>query len=253
MIVTTDAIMYLIALMRNYKIAKKRMYSFQGTYPVDEEAKRVYTESGLLKFVKSKSKQLPANSSKMAIMCGTNNDSTSAGKMCDFVVEKIGETRAYVKELYNVIIEMMSNVYYHAYNDNSDEKMIPEWYMYAEYDEEDSIKFLFLDTGLGIGKTVKKHTLYEKVTAKIGAGSEARLIKSALSGDFRTQTGKSNHGKGLPYINDFAFSEKVKDFHIISGKGHCWLFDQDVEFHSEDLKNKINGTVYCFTLKKVEE
>lgn len=246
--VTTDAIMYLIALMRNCRLSKERLYSFFGTYPEDVEAKQTYIESGLLKFVKSKAKQLPENTSKMSIMCGKNNDATAAGKICEFVMDKFHKEKEYTAELYEGIVEMMSNVYYHAYEEKG--IMRPEWYMYAEYKQEE-IQFLFLDTGLGIGKTIKKHSLYEKVVNKIGIGSEARLIKSALDGEFRTQTGKPNRGKGLPSINDLAHNNKIKDFHIISGGGHCWINENGV-FECGDLSNKINGTIYCFVIRNLE-
>lgn len=245
--VTTDAIMYLIALMKNCKISRDRMYSFEGTYPIDQNAKKIYMESGLLNFVKSKAKKLPENNSKMSIMSGRNNNSVSAGAICNFISEKLNATRIYVKEIYEVIVEMMSNVYYHAYSID-EEFMVPEWFMYAEY-VNDEINFLFLDTGLGIGKTVKKNSLYEKVINKIGIINDSKLIRSTLDGDFRTQTGKSNHGKGMPFISDFAKKDKVTNFHIISGSGHCWLNDSTVNFQSEELKNKINGTIYIFTIK----
>ena len=244
--VTTDAIMYLIALMRNYKLSRQRFYSFRGTYPDNLDARKVYMESGLLKFVKSKSKRLPENNSKMSIMSGKNNDPISAGKMCDFVAKIFNTPRRYNTELYEVIIEMMSNVYYHAYSED-EEKMFPEWFMYAEHINGE-IKFLFLDTGLGIARTVKKHNLYEKVINKIGIGYESKLIKSTLDGDFRTKTEEINHGKGMPLINDFAKNEKITDFHIISGRGHCWIDNQTNEFQSEELKNKIFGTIYSFTI-----
>lgn len=245
--VTTDVIMYLIALMRNYKVCRKRMYSFYGTYPDDKMARQVYIESGFLKFVKSRSKKLPENNSKMSIMSGKKNDAVSAGAMCNFVSEKLGVPRDYSRKLYETIIEMMSNVYYHAYNDEEDE-MVPAWYMYAEFDGA-AIKFVFLDTGLGIGKTVTKNSLYEKVVSRIGIENESKLIKSALDGAFRTQTREINHGKGLPLINDFAHSEKVSNFHLLSGKGHCWFDEKNDIFHTQDLRNKINGTIYIFTFK----
>lgn len=247
--VTTDAIMYLIALMRNYKESRKRLYSFHGTYPDNTAAKTVFIESGLLKFVKSKSRSLPRNSSKMSIVCGRKSDAVSAKQICLFVAEKLNAPSTYVKDLYEVIIEMMSNVYYHAYNEEED-TMIPEWYMYAECNDG-NVKFLFLDTGIGIGKTVKKHSLYEKVVNKIGIGSESKLIKSALDGDFRTQTGKTNHGKGLPSIKEYACSNKVTDFHVLSGKGHCW-FDNFGYINAEELKHNIAGTIYSFIIKMEE-
>ena len=59
-----------------------------------------------------------------------------------------------------------------------------------------------------------------------------------MDGEFRTQTGKPNRGKGLPSINDLAHNNKIKDFHIISGGGHCWINENGV-FECGDLSNKI--------------
>lgn len=248
--VTTDVLMYLIALMRNFKTCRLRMYSFYGNYPKELEAQQVYIESGFLKFVKSKSKSLPENSEKMAIISGKRNDAVSAGRICQFVCDKFKVGKGYTKDLYDTLIEMMSNVFYHAYNEERD-IMIPEWYMYAEY-KDNKIDFVFLDTGVGIARTVRKHSLYEKVISKIGVASEARLIKSALDGDFRTQTGERNHGKGLPHIAKFAHDDKVDCFHILSGKGYCLYVAGQHGFLTKELKDRINGTIYCFTFKKVE-
>lgn len=246
--VTTDAIMYLIALMRNHKESRRRLYSIRGNYPIDAEAKRVYMESGFLRFVRSKERILPDNNSKMSIVSGRRSDTKSAKLICQFVVEKLIVPRSYIKGLYEVIIEMMSNVYYHAYNE--EDTMIPEWYMYAEY-EENKVKILFLDTGLGIGKTVKKHSIYEKIVNRVGKGIESKLIKSALDGEFRTKTQKNNHGKGLPSIKEFALDEKVEEFHVISGKGHCWT-NHSEKIYTQELKQGICGTVYSFVIKKME-
>lgn len=246
---TTDAIMYLIALMRNYKETKKRKYNFYGNYPQDENAKKVFLESGFLNFVRSKNYKLPENSSKMEIVSGKNSDASSAGNICGFVANKLNLTRMDTINLYEVIIEMMSNVYYHAYND-SETNMVPEWYMYAEYNSN-KVKFLFLDTGMGIAKTVQKHTLYEKVVSKIGFASESKLISSALNGDFRTQTLQENHGKGLPFIREFANSKRIKEFNIISGKGYCKI-EENGNIITEDLKNNVCGTIYSFWISKEE-
>lgn len=247
---TTDAIMYLIALMRNYKETKIKKYNFFGNYPENENAKNVFLESGFLKFVKSTTHKLPENTSKMEILSGNNTDANSAGRMCSFVANKLELKKASINKLYEVIIEMMSNVYYHAYNDN-ETNMVPEWYMYAEH-KEGKVKFLFLDTGLGIGNTVQKHSLYEKVANRIGFGSESRFIKSALNGDFRTQTQKPNHGKGLPFIKEFASSNNIDEFNIISGKGHCMISDSG-NIEIDDLQNNVFGTIYSFWISKEEQ
>lgn len=248
--VSADAIMYLIAIIRNYKTAKIRLFSFCGNYPNNAIARNVFVESGFLSFVNSNSKKLPSNSKKQTIVSGRKSDSRTAGIFCDFVCQKLNMPKSYTNKLFEIIIEMMSNVVYHAYK--NDDEMIPEWYIYAEYIENE-IRFLFLDTGLGIAKTVQKHSLYEKVINKFGILSESELIKSAFEGEFRTQTGEYNHGKGMPYIKEFAFRNQVKDFHVISGKGHCWINYDEPYIYCKDIPTKLNGTIYSFSFVKTYE
>ena len=245
-LVTTDVIMYLIALMRNVRANRINQYTFIGYYPNDKNAKKIYEESGLNNFVKSKSRRLPPNSEKMQIISGKNNSAIDAKKMCEFVMQKLSVNRLYTQELYGLLIEMMSNVYYHAYT--NDELMKPEWYMYAEH-VDNCVRFVFVDTGMGIARTVKRNSIYEKVVAKLKCDNDSKLIKSAFDGAFRTSTGQTNRGRGLPSFKEFAQSRKCKDFRVISGSGFCKISDDKKQLERLELKNKIYGTIYIFTFK----
>ena len=77
----------------------------------------------------------------------------------------------------------MSNVYFHAYT--NDELMKPVWYMYAEY-TNNCVRFIFVDTGMSIARTVRRNSIYEKVVKKLNIDNDSKLIKSAFDGAFRT-------------------------------------------------------------------
>lgn len=246
--VTTDVIIYLIALMKNVRFNKRRLYSFHGNEPKNEEARKVYRESGFYSFVKARSRELPNNTNKMKIVSGKNNEVSEAKKMCTFVQEKFSQNKKYTQNIYTILVEMMSNVYYHAYY--KDELMNPVWYMYAEY-KNGKINFVFIDTGMGIAKTVRKNSLFEKAIANLGVVTDSKLIMSALNGEFRTSSGEPNRGKGLPSINDFAKSEICKEFCVISGGGCCRI-DENNNWLISDLNKKIYGTIYMFSIENKE-
>lgn len=246
--VTTDVVMYLIAIMRNVKVNARRQYSFKGYYPGIGEVRKTFEESGFLKFVKSKSKRLPPNTEKLQIICGKRSLGEDARRICDFVMDKFSKDRIYTQKLYSVLIEMMSNVYFHAYT--NDDIMKPMWYMYAEYTGEE-IEVMFLDTGMGIANTVQKHGMYEKVVRRFGSSlvTDSKLIVSALNGEFRTKTEKENRGKGLPMIKEFALSDICQKFSVLSGKGYCKIGNGlNNKIESTDIKNGIYGTIYMFRI-----
>lgn len=251
--VTADAVMYLLALIRNERTSKKRNYFFSGIYPSDKEARKIFLESGFTKFVRSNSRPIAVNNEKFQIVQGTRNSPSDAGKICKFVNEKFHTSNVYTHDLYSVIIELMSNVYYHAYN--NDDVMVQNWYLYAEY-QQNEIQIVFLDTGTGIPKTVKKNNFFEKINAKLskdnGLLKDYKLISSSLNGEFRTQTMKENHGKGLPCVKEFVTSEKCKSFFVFSGKGCCKL-NKEKQIKGYDSQNNLFGTIYTLTLKKMEE
>lgn len=239
--VTTDVVLYIIAIIRNIKISRIRQYVFAGNLPKVKEAEKVYIESGLDKYVRSKKQELPANNSKMQIASGKTTDSVFASQICKFIMEKFGVAKKKTQYMYKTIIELMSNVVYHAYN-MRDEIMYPEWYLYAEH-TGNKIRLIFLDTGAGIATTVRKR-VYERITM-----SDSRLIESAFNGEFRTETKKDNRGLGLPALKDYALENKFSSFLVISGKGG-YRCEQNGEFVRLDFENLVYGTIYVIEIDK---
>lgn len=244
--VTTDVLVYIIAIMRNIKCNKIKQYSFAGNLPKKEETKRDFEESGLYKYVQTKNGLLPPNNEKMQIITGRSTDATPVKQICEFVMKKFGANKTQTRFLYVTIIELMSNVVHHAYNDK-EEIMYPCWYLYAEY-KDDKIKFVFIDTGLGIATTVRKR-IYEKIKF---ITSDADLIESAFNGEFRTETRQPNRGLGMPALKSYVIDEKkFSDFYVMSGNGG-YRYTKDEKFKKIDLKNKVYGTIYIFEVSRKE-
>lgn len=241
--VTTDVVLYIIAVIKNIKINRLRQYTFAGNLPQNNEAARVYNESGLYKYVRSKKQELPANNSKMQIASGKKTDGVLASQICKFVMEKFGITQRNTQYVYKTIIEMMSNAVHHAYDNTQEEIMYPCWYMYAEY-SENKIRLIFLDTGLGIATTVKKKYFFEKYIKK-----DSELIESAFMGEFRTETQKEHRGLGLPALKEYAEKGYFKSFFVLSGKGG-YKYQGNGMFSRLDIENKIYGTIYVIDLEK---
>lgn len=238
--VSVDALVFLLASILNTKLNKKKFISYRGNCPMFEEAKRVFAESGFIQFFSSNMRVMPEDNEKMKIISGMHNSPMDTKAVCQFVMESLGIERTDILDIQKIMIELMSNVYTHAYTD--DGMMEPKWYVYAEHTSSDCVRLIFADTGLGIASTIYKK-FYEKIVHK----KDCELLYSAFStDDFRTETRERNRGNGLPGIKEIVMGEKFKSFCVITGKGELKKSKSEKDFIKIEHKNKLNGTLYVF-------
>lgn len=242
--ITVDAIMYLLATINNAKLNSQYGYIFAGNFPKSDEAEEIYRKSGFMSFVRCVGDvDIIPKSEKIQIRRGFDNDPDVAKSVCKYVQEKCGLSIIDTRPLYNILIEMMGNTKQHAYENDMNDR-VKCWYLFAE-EINDSVKFVFLDTGLGIPTTIKKYFRDKLFFTKDGL-----YIKSTLDGDYRTRTNKNNRGKGLPQISDCLKKGLLSDVFICSGKGSCYLNDKNLEYKTKEYKNKIFGTLFSWKIKK---
>lgn len=237
--VTIDAIMYLLAMIKNLQTVGLTKHRFSGNLPKDKNALEKFKESGFLDFVSSQVKSVNANANKITIRTGQSNDSKVLKEICDFVIEKSNCTKKDTKFLYPLMAEMMYNTYEHAYSNKS--YTIKNWYIYVEC-EKNLIKTTFLDTGLGIPNTLRKRfgeTLFGKL--------ESKLLASALNGEFRSKTKLAYRNNGLPTIKDYAIKKEILNLHLLSNKAFCFI-DENGQIQSKEMKNKVMGTIFYWEL-----
>ncbi len=247
-IVTVDALIYLIAILQNDKHNKYLHYSFSGNYPDNEDARKIYTECGFTNYVHSNLKMLPESNNRVRIISGTNNSPESARELCDFVIASLGKTRKDTLPIQKVLVELMSNVYYHAYEKNS--FMAKRWYMYAEH-VGDYVRCIFVDTGYGIAKTARKN-FGERIRTFLGLKvDDSVIIESVFNGDFRTATNQRYRGNGLLSVRENVRSKIFEGFEVFSGRGRCIIpKDDDLDEIITICYDKIlYGTLYQFIVR----
>ena len=247
-IITSDAVMYLISIIRNLKRFQGLQIVCKGNVPYDESARNYLAKTGFYNYVTAtKALNDKHDDNIVKILTGKNTDSNIAAKVCDFVRAKFDTASIQTKWLYRSIIEMMTNTFQHAYNGlgiNND--MSSNWYLYVE-NQQDCIRFVFLDTGVGIPATIKKN--YAERIASFINHDDATYIASALKGDFRTSTGQTYRGKGLPALYEDVLTINNSGLMVLSGKGQCTI-QNDGEINEINSKLPLKGTLFSWQLNK---
>lgn len=244
--VSADAVMYVIALINNYKRISTLKISVSGNLPQDAEARRFIEDIGFYSYVRGLKETHPHTKERFRISQGENPEGELAGELCDFVLAGTkGETKISTKRLYPMIIELMTNTCQHAYRSEQYSRMKRNWYIFAER-KENRVHFVFLDTGVGIPATLR-YSLLEKSWNLINR-NDAAYIASALRGENRTETKQSNRGKGLPGIYRDIKEGWIKDLSIISGRGKCDVLE-DGKIKEQVLKYNFEGTMFSWNFK----
>ena len=250
--IAANAVMYIIALIYNTKRIKASKISSGGNEPKTAEAKEVLNKVGFFDYVKSRAFHPRDNGeNQIKILQGKTSNNELAAKICDFVHEKTHNLidRLGTKRLYAMLIELMNNAFQHAYDSTQDKNYIMycNWYVYVE-NMEDKICFVFLDTGLGIPKTIRR-SYAEKFAEVMGWQKEAMFISSALRGMFRTETGEKHRGKGLPEIYQNVCQKAISSLSIMSGRGLCHV-NEDGSIIEKSLNYEFKGTLFTWYLNK---
>lgn len=234
--ITIDALIYLLAIIKNTKLRYCNIF-WTGDLPLENDLAIFVKNSGFLNFVKSNVKILDYDKNNIQIKSGELCDPKLSSNICDFVKNKTKNEFA-TSKLQKILIELMSNVKKHAYT--SIENMEIKWYIFVE-DKLDTLQFTFVDTGLGIPKTVSKKPLEIINIKKL----DSEYIYSTFKIDSgRTRTNKKYRGSGLPFIKDCENTNYISKLTIISNGG---FFRESDKF---DLDNKIKGTVFYWELQK---
>lgn len=245
--ITADAVMYIIAFINNFKRLKILNIHIAGNLPINDSARLFLEDVGFYSYVSGlKRTHSPNIKDRFQISHGKNADGELAGKICNFVNNVMGKKDLIsTKRLYPMIMELMTNTRQHAYNKNKIASIMDcNWYIFAER-LDNYINFIFLDTGVGIPTTLWYNNS-EKISKLFsGKKKDAAFIASALRGEFRTETGKSHRGKGLPGIYQDSINGRIHNMSIISGKGKCTIMNNG-EIKEKVLPISFEGTLFCW-------
>lgn len=249
-VVSIDAIMYMLAVVKNTKVK----HNSRGNVPINIDAKTNFYNSGFYNYVNTNSNIIkPKDYDRIQIKQSdkSNDNRVHSREIIDFLIVKTNIMRRKWTFLYNMLSELMTNTNEHAYESDD---LLKYWYVYVEI-VDNSIRFTFLDTGVGIPSTVSKNFI-ERIQI-LGINTDSDYIISALNGKFKTQTGKKYRGKGLPKITDYNKNNRISKFMLLSGNGYVKYDYENQNYTSEHIDNKLIGTLYYWeidldTLKEEE-
>lgn len=244
-IITPDAIMYLIAVIKNLRRIRMLKIRCSGNTPRNVNALKMIEQCGFFDFVSlNEQRNIETDNQYMKISNGQDVRGKLAGSFCDFV--QCGGSSIDTKHLYRMIIELMTNTFEHAYEGQEKKMMLENWYMCAQ-DTGETVHFVFLDTGVGIPKTVLKR--FREKIKDVVSKNDAFYLKSALQGEFRSETRQAHRGKGLPGIYEDASNKIIANLSIISGRGKCTVKDNKM-IEAEDLSENFEGTLFVWDILK---
>lgn len=241
--ITIDAVMYMLAITKN----TKKFHHTKGSYPINDNAKAIFMNSGFLKYVFSNKNIInpsPNNDIQIRMSNDSNENATTCKEINLTLMNRYGIERGKLHFLYDILYEMMINTNEHAYS--SDTFLLNNWYVYVALEDE-KVKFSFLDTGIGIPKTINKN-FFEKINL-LGLKNDAELILSALNGEFKTATKQVYRGKGLPKFTKYNKIGKIQNFKIVSGKGMVVYDKEKQNYVTYNLDKHLVGTVYYFEIE----
>lgn len=244
-LLTIDALMYLLAVVNNLKQAYRSRYSFRGNFPHNPEIRKLVRNSGFYQFVHYQGTEpITRDTNTIQIVSGEKVSTSLAKKICDFVMEKGNVKKSAISFLYNMMIELMANVYAHAYNGMND-VLCSRWYCFVKYDMvNDTVNFSFIDTGAGIPSTVRRHGLEHLDLFNLI--DDGPYVLSALRGELRSKTKEPYRGKGLPKIFSYCQSGKIKDMRIITNK--CDVNILGEELYSQEIPFSLKGTLFYWQI-----
>lgn len=247
--ITSDALMYLLSIIKNTRGKKLLPVIWYGNFPENKNVKEFLKKSGYLKYMETSSENIINTDNNIQIKNGFTYEYFDTdgikkdirSEIVDFTGKILHKEKTEINYLTTLLTEMVTNISDHAYDKVG--LFEHNWYIFVD-NKLDKITFTFMDNGLGIPTTIKK-SIIEKIFEVIDAKNEYKYIEAAVNGiEKRSETGKIERGNGLPSIYEQYTSNNISNFVIISNKAYF----RDAQ--NRDLKNSLNGTVFYWEIKK---
>ncbi len=234
-----DIIILQIAVLKDKKSMR---VGINGNAPEDPKLRQIFKESGLYNFVKSRGKKRVADNIKLW-KHSTNKQVKGeiAGKavaVCKSLFEQNGINYD-TDNIYNLLVEAMSNTINHA----DTKKANINWWLYYFIDEnEKTIKFSFIDLGIGIFKSASFDS-YRRL-ANIFIPGNSLLVKPFLEGKIISSRENDNEisGKGVKQIINCAENPEFTKFTIITNDQIINVKDKT----NQSLSHNFDGTFIHF-------
>ena len=214
---------------------------FKGIKPKNKEARSVLEKSGFFKFVKGKVDSSNLSSKNTILRTGDSN--TSYNELANEIInsmETVWGNKGRSPSVYSCVFEMMRNSCDHAFKHNYQIK----WHFALSHSEnENLVKFSFVDNGKGVIKTFRNGILKKFVNL---FEDNSDILDSAFKNGIKSRTGLNWRGKGLPTIFEHYEENYLKSLVVISNDVYI-DFDRKI---SRILSNEFSGTYYYWKVDR---
>jgi len=216
--------------------------ALRGQKPDNVVARNKLEMSGFFKYMRGYVS--PENLKTKNIIIHTGNINTSQKKLepaMPEAMETVWGVQGRCPELFGVIGEMLRNVCDHAFQ--VDNKIF--WHLGVSHiEEENTVKFSFVDNGIGIIKKYYENNSWKQV--KDHFKSNAKILENAYKKGIESQTGLPWRGEGLPTIFELYDDNIITNLVVITNNVYL-DFDKN---RVEEINVPFSGTYYFWKINK---
>ena len=242
---SSDAIALLAACANDESFLGKRG-RIRGNAPADPELLRLFIESGFYNHVKATKVLKSAHKSDTNLFHQESNyqvQSDIAKNACILGTKHVFGSNKPFPDLYEMLIEAMSNTNNHASNNSNANQF--KWWLYTYNAPNGHTMYTFIDLGVGIFDSIPVQ-LFKKIKKVIGLENNTDLVPDLLDGKIKSREKVDNkiRGKGIPQIAINSNSQYFTRAYIISNDVKINLKDKT----AEALEYNFSGTMLFWEL-----
>ncbi len=216
--------------------------SLVGEKPLNSVARNALERSGFFKYMRGYVS--PENLKTKNIIIRTGDINTSQNELSPVMpnaMETVWGVAGRCPELFGVIGEMLRNACDHAFKNSH--KIT--WHLGVSHSEKDNtVKFSFVDNGVGIIKTYNERSLWIKVKSHFKDNAE--VLENAFKSGIESRTGLSWRGKGLPTIFELYTDNIITNLVVITN--NVYLDFDNSKF--EEINVPFSGTYYFWKINR---
>lgn len=237
----------LLAACANDSSFSGRYGRIAGNAPKNPKLNKLFIESGFYKFVSSSALMKSAQKREGNLLHKESHFKVQpdiAKQACLYGTKHVYSSETPLPELYEMIIEAMSNTNNHANKKNSG---TTKWWLYTYNDPSGTTCYSFVDLGVGIFDSLPVN-LYKKAVKNIGLTHNVDLVPDLLDGKIKSREKIDNNirGKGIPQIARNSQQGIFGKSYIISNDVKIDLIHKS----AEKLKSNFQGTFLYWELIK---
>lgn len=242
---SSDAIALLAACANDETFLGKKG-RIRGNAPTNPELLKLFIESGFYNHVKSMKILKSAHKSDSNFFHQESNyqvQSDIAKKACILGTNHVFGSDKPFPDLYEMLIEAMSNTNNHASNNLGTNQF--KWWLYTYNAPNGHTMYTFIDLGVGIFDSIPVQT-FKKIMKFVGLKHNKDLVQDLLDGKIKSREKIDNNirGKGIPQIAANSSSQYFSRAYIISNDVKINLKDKTAEV----LEYNFSGTMLFWEL-----